>query len=163
MQALAFSLTCAAIVAKCNKARTFHSLWFSSIFNCYKLYENKSISQSTQNNMLQCKVNPPEGGFSWFLLHDLKQSGQQTSFPITNETPRACEEITAWVERLANTVPCRTLNPVSSPELLMIKIPVLNVQYKYSLTFITSSTSGRVLTCLWKTSAIPSMWLPNKS
>lgn len=41
--------------------------------------------------------------------------------------------------------PCRTLNPVSSPELLIITIPVLDTQYKYSLTFITSSTSGRIL------------------
>jgi len=45
--------------------------------------------------MLQCKANPPEGGLSWFLLHDLKQSGQQASLPITDKTPRARAEITA--------------------------------------------------------------------
>lgn len=115
------------------------------IFSCCELYDNKPASQSTQTSTLKHKVNPPEGGFSWLLLHDLKQPGQQTSFPITDKTPRACEDITAWVEGLPSTDLVKHWNPVSCPELLIITIPVLDTQYKYSLTFITSSTSGRIL------------------
>lgn len=66
-------------------------LWFPIISNCSK----QNNSQSAQTSTLKCKVNPPEGGFSWFFLHDLKQSGQQPSFSITDKTPGACGEMTA--------------------------------------------------------------------
>lgn len=56
----------------------------------------KTEQPSIQLKTACCSVKPilPEGGFSWFLLHDLKQSGQQTSLPITDKTPKAWEEMT---------------------------------------------------------------------
>lgn len=138
MQALALSLTCTATVSQAQQSHitfTAYGFWaFSTAFS-RELYENRTAFRSTQNSTLQCKASLPEGGFSWFLLHDLKQSGQQTSLPITDKTPKTREETTVWLG--GQTL--RLVQLWSAPKDKAHSIPYA------SWKFTDSSATGRAL------------------